>query len=491
MKKIKGTPLRVSGSALVAVSLGMFASSGVALIDGGGGASGLLVSGFLTLSIGGIMFGASSVSDRADTPVALASVAWSWLAVSIAGALPFLMTGSIPWAHFDDALFESVSGFTCTGSTILSDIEAVPRGVLFFRSMIQWFGGMGLIVLAVAVLPALKIGGLELIANEAPGPTADRLTPKVTDTARRLWLLYGGVTLAMIAALMVVGLSPYDAASHAFTTVATGGFSPYNASVAHLDSLLAEFIIIAGMIFCGANFSLHWYAFKSGPKVYHRVSELRWYLGLIVGSTFILIWLNYGNLSLGRNVRESFFYAASLGTSTGFGTSDFTVWAPAAQIVLLTLMIVGGMTGSTAVGMKILRLQILVRYSFREIIRARHPKAVVPIRMGAVSVDEQIAAKAVGFILLYMGLIVLGGLTLAGLGVEPVTAFSGAVSAIGNAGPGLGDAGPVSNFLVFPRLGRVIIMFLMMFGRLEVFPLMLMFVAFARAVSRSRHTVRQ
>jgi trk system potassium uptake protein len=491
MKKIKGTPLRVSGSALVAISFGMFASSGVALADGGGGALGLLVSAFLTLLIGAIMFGSSSVSDRADTPVALASVAWSWLAVSIAGAIPFLMTGSIAWAHFDDALFESVSGFTCTGSTILSDIEAVPRGVLFFRSMMQWFGGMGLIVLAVAVLPALKIGGLELIANEAPGPTADRLTPKVTDTARRLWLLYGGITFAMIAALMVVGLSPYDAASHAFTTVATGGFSPYNASIAHFDSLLAEFVIIVGMMFCGANFSLHWYAFNRGLKAYHRVSELRWYLGLIIGSTFILMWLNFGNLSLGRNIRESFFYAVSLGTSTGFGTSDFTVWAPAAQIVLLTLMIVGGMTGSTAGGMKILRLQILVRYSFREIIRARHPKAVVPIRMGAVSIDEQIAAKAVGFILLYMGLIVFGGLTLAGLGVEPVTAFSGAVSAIGNAGPGLGDAGPVSNFLVFPRLGRVILMFLMMFGRLEVFPVMLMFVAFSRAVSRSRYKVRQ
>ena len=238
MRKVAVTPVRVSGAALLAIAGAMLISSVVAVVDGGGAGFDLLVSALITASIGCALFYGSTVSPTADSALAFASVAWSWVAVSVAGALPFLLTGVIPWVRFDDALFESISGFTCTGSTILSDFTSVPQGLLFFRSMIQWFGGMGLIVLAVAVLPALGIGGLELIASESPGPTADRLSLKVRDTARRLWLLYGLLTGLISVALLFGGMSIFDAVTHAFTTVATGGYSTYGDSIAHFDSFL-------------------------------------------------------------------------------------------------------------------------------------------------------------------------------------------------------------------------------------------------------------
>ena len=490
MRRIAVTPVRVGGAALIAIALAMAISAAVALVDGGGGFGGLFWSAIITASVGAGLFFGSGVSPSADSALAFASVAWSWLAVSVAGAMPFLLTGVIPWARFDDALFESVSGFTCTGSTILSDFASVPQGVLFFRSMIQWFGGMGLIVLAVAILPALGIGGLELIASEAPGPTADRLSLRVRDTARRLWLLYGGVTLLIAVALFAVGMSIYDAVSHAFTTVATGGYSPYGDSISHFDSFAVEVVLILGMLYCGANFSIHWHAVTGGIGAYRRVSEIRWYLWLIFSAFGLLIWVNAGELGWLQNIRESLFYAVSLGTSTGFGTSDYIAWMPAAQVILLVLMVVGGMSGSTAGGMKVLRLQVVFRYAFRELVRARHPRAVVPIRLGQTSIEEQVAAKVVGFVLLYLGLIVAGGVVLTGLGVDPVTGFSGAISALGNAGPALGDAGPTNNFLVFPRAGRTVLMALMVFGRLEVFPTMLMLVASTRGIAQVRRRRR-
>ena len=486
MRRVAVTPVRVSGAALLAIAAAMLLSAVVAVIDGGGAASGLLVASLITTSVGAGLFYGSKVSPTADSALAFASVAWSWVAVSVAGALPFLLTGVIPWVRFDDALFESVSGFTCTGSTILSDFSSVPQGLLFFRSMTQWLGGMGLIVLAVAVLPALGIGGLELIASESPGPTADRLSLKVRDTARRLWLLYGAATVLIAGCLLAAGMSIFDAATHAFTTVATGGYSTYGDSIAHFDSILVEAILILGMLYCGANFSTHWHAATEGVGAYRRVSEIRWYLWIIFSAFALLVWVNAGELQWTENLRDSLFYAVSLGTSTGFGTSDYMAWMPAAQVMLLVLMLIGGMSGSTAGGMKVLRLQVVFRYAFRELLRARHPKAVIPIRMGRSTIEEQIAAKAVGFVLLYLGLIVVGGIILAGLGVDPVTAFSGSVSALGNAGPALGEAGPTNNFLVFPRAGRAVLMSLMAFGRLEVFPAMLMLVASLRGVSHIR-----
>ena len=490
MRRIAVTPVRVAGAALIVVASAMAISAIVALLDGGGGAEGLFWSAVITVSVGTGLFFGSNVSPSADSALAFASVAWSWIAVSLAGALPFLLTGVIPWVRLDDALFESVSGFTCSGSTILSDFGLVPQGLLFFRSMTQWLGGMGLVVLAVAVLPALGIGGLELIASEAPGPTADRLSLRVRDTARRLWLLYGAVTCVVALVLFSVGMSVFDAVTHAFTTVSTGGYSPHAESIAHFDSFPIELVLIVGMLYSGANFSLHWHALTQGIGAYRRVSEIRWYFSLIAGAFAMLLWINHGELEWFQNLRESLFYAVSLGSNTGFGNSNYILWMPAAHVTLLVLMLVGGMSGSTAGGMKVLRLQVIFRYSFRELLRARHPNAIIPIRMGSTTIEEQVAAKVVGFVLLYLGLIVAGGIALSGLGVDPVTAFSGSVSAIGNVGPALGEAGPTSNYLVFPRAGRVVLMALMALGRLEVFPAMLMLVASTRGITQLRRRQR-
>ncbi len=491
MSRIKSTPARVAGAALMAVSVGMVISALVAMADGGGGAAALWISALITALVGALMLAGSQVSPKTDAPLTFAAVAWSWLAASIAGALPLLLSGTIRWSNFDDAVFESISGFTCTGATILPNLELVPQGILFFRSMTQWFGGMGLIVLAVAVLPALKVGGLELIAGEAPGPTADRLTPRVSETARRLWMLYGGVTLVVVVALLLAGVSLFDSVAHAFSTVATGGFSTHSESIAYFGSFTVELILIAAMVVCGMSFTLHWHMItRRSQRSFRGFSELRWYVGLLVGGLILLLWINSSNLGLGDNLRESLFYAASLGSSTGFGTSDYTAWLPAAQMVILLLMVTGGMTGSTAGGMKVLRLQLVVRYMVREVIRARHPRAVLSMRLGDMMVSEQVAARAIGFVLLYLGLIIIGGIAITALGADPLTGFSGAVSAIGNMGPALGSAGPLDTALEFPRAGRPVLMALMMFGRLEVFPTVLMFVAVSRAVARSRAAAR-
>jgi len=472
------------------VAAGMLASALVAWLDGGGGTGALFASATVTAVAGAAMFTGCQVSVRADTKLAFASVAWSWLAVSVAGALPYLFGGVFSWGRADDALFESISGFTCTGSSVIADLSLVPQGLLFFRSLTQWFGGMGLIVLAVAVLPALKVGGLELVASEAPGPTADRLEPRVAETARRLWVLYGVVTVLVGGALLATGMNAFDAATHSFATVATGGFSPHPESVAFFDSVVVELILVAGMLYCGANFSLHWHAATKGSGEYRRISELRWYLWLIFGGFLLLVALNAGEIDLANNLRDSLFYAVSIGTSAGFGTSDYTMWVPAAQMTLVILMVIGGMSGSTAGGLKILRLQLMVRYAVREVIRARHPRAIVPMRIGDRVLPEQVAARAIGFVLLYIGLIVVGGVVVTALGTDLVTGFSGAVSALGNTGPALGDAGPHDTFLAFPRPARGALMALMMFGRLELFPTMLMFAAATSAMARSSHRRR-
>lgn len=488
-RRYESTPVHISGVALLFVATGMAVSACVALIDGGGGALALGASAAITASVGSAMMGSTTASGRADSPLAFASVAWAWLAVSIAGTMPYLFSGVVGWTEADNALFESISGFTCTGATILADIDGVAHGILFFRSMTQWFGGMGLIVLAVSVLPALKVGGLELIANEAPGPTADRFTPRIAATARRLWMLYGGFTLAVALALLAAGTSLFDAVAHAFTTVATGGFSTHSKSIASFDSVAVELVLIAGMITCGASFSIHWHLITRTRSQRRSYSELRWYLGLIGGAALALLVLDSGELGLGARIREAAFYAASLGSNTGYnlgGDSYSQFWTPSAELVLLALFVIGGMTGSTAGGIKVLRLQIVARYAIREVIRARHRRAVLPMRLGDTTVAEDVAARALGFVLLYLGLALAGGVLMTALGNDLETGFSGAVSAIGTVGPALGEAGPTSSALAFERASRPVMMVLMLFGRLEVFPTMLMFVAAVRAGTRSR-----
>lgn len=475
---------RMIGLSLLVVAAGLLVSAGVNAVDGDPGTGGLVASAALVGAAGAALFSTTRIPDRQLPSATFAAVTFSWVAASVAGALPFLLTGSIAWSRADDALFESISGFTCTGATILPDIEALPAGMLFFRSMTQWFGGMGLIVLAVAILPAMKVGGLELIAAEAPGPSADRLTPRVRETARRLWILYAGVTVAVAAAIVLVGESVYDGVVHSMATVSTGGFSPYNDSVAHFDSLAVETIIVVGMIYCGANFSLHWQAVTGDWRTYWRVSEVRLYVAVLaVGATIIAIAVG--------SVRDAVFNVTTIVTSTGFGTADYTEWESGVEVLLLLLMIPAGMTGSTSGGIKLMRAQVMVKAAVREVVRTRHPRAVLPLRLGSTVVGEEIVSRVIGFVLIYVGMMIAGGFAVTALGAPAVESFSGAVSAIGNIGPALGAAGPKGNWLIYPRVARPLLMALMLFGRLEVYPTLLTLLAAFHLVSVRRSTVGQ
>ncbi len=487
--RVESATVHITGIALAIVAIGMAISGVVGAIDGGDDrwtdVRAMLGAAAVTGVAGAAMWWVSRVPKVQRTAVAFSAVAWSWVTVSLFGALPFLFAGTFDWSHVDDAIFESVSGFTCTGSTVILDLESVPKGVRFFRQMSQWFGGMGLIVLAVAILPALKVGGLELIAAEAPGPTPDRLTPQVRETAKRLWLLYGGITLLLTVALIVIGrMDLYDAVSHAFTTASTGGFSPYGASAGHFDSVAVEMVLTVGMFVCGASFAWHWQAVRGNPGVYARSSEFRLYvMAFAVVIAGLVVFTADLDVTSGQRARDAVFNAATIVTSTGFGTADFTLWAPAAQVLLLLFMIPAGTTGSTSGGLKLLRVQVAAKFAAREVTRARHPRAVRSVRLGQAVVAPDVVFRTLGFVMLYMTAMLVGGGLVTALGADPVTGFSAAVSATGNIGPGLGEVGPAATFQELPRASRPILMGRMLFGRLEVFP---MVIAVATLAARFR-----
>lgn len=466
------TALHVSGLALVFVSIGLVAAALVEIVDGGDEAMALLATAAGGFVVGLGTWQGSRLPDRVPAVQAFAAVTWTWLSVSLLGAVAFVATGTL--TRPDDAFFESMSGFSCSGSTVLADIEAAGAGILFFRNLTQWFGGMGLIVLAVAVLPLLRVGGLELIRAEAPGPTADRLAPRVSETAKRLWLLYAGLTVVNTLAFLAVGMSPFDASTHAFTTMSTGGFSPRNLSIGHYDSTAVELVTVLFMVVGGASFTLHWLAIvRRRPAVWIRSAELRLYLAIMVGAIGLVFLLHLPDgAGAATTLRDSVFNVVTVVTSCGFGTADFTTWAAGAQLVLLVLMVPAGMTGSTSGGVKILRIQVLVRHALREVTRSRHRTARLPIRLAREPIPEAVVARVVGFVVIYLTLMLAGGLLVTALGADPVTGFTGATSAIGNIGPALGEAGPASNFLVYPRPARMVLATLMLIGRLEVFPVL-------------------
>lgn len=491
-------PLALAGVVLVFVGLGIGLSAVVEVVDGGGDLVALVVSSLIAIAAGLLLWRFFSVGARLRPGTVFVSVLFGWLSASLAGALPFLLSGLLPTV--DGALFESISGFTCTGSTVLTaeDFEAGSAGVMFWRQLTQWYGGMGMIVLAVAVLPFLGVGGLELIRAEAPGPTSDRLAPRVSETAKRLWLVYLGFTLVATVALLLAGMSLYDAVGHAFTVVSTGGFSPYAESIGFFDSVALEIVIIVMMVLGAVNFTLHWRVLASGPAPYWRSTELRSFLLILGGATAVVtILLVRGGMEVTDALRNGAFNVATLGTSTGYGNAsglnpggDFVLWVSAAQIVLLALMLCGGMTGSTAGGMKVLRFTVLGRAAGRELLRARRPRAVVPVKEGDLAIPDRIVANIAGFGLLYFTITVTGIVLVALLGAELVTGAGGVVSAMGNMGPALGDAGPTSNFLVFSRPARLVLALLMLVGRLEVFPVMLTLLVVLRAGGRVRAGVR-
>ena len=483
----------MTGIALAFVAVGMAMSAIIELGSTNRDTGALLVSALVCGAVGGALWWATQ-PGRVRAREVFAAVGWTWVAMTVLGALPYVIAGTfaIGGADFVEQLvnstFESASGFSCTGSTVLADFERPGRGMLMYRQATQWYGGMGVVVLAVAVLPFLGVGGLDLISAEAPGPSSDRLTPRVSETAKRLWLIYVGFTVLVALVLFAVpGPSLYDGVAHALTTASTGGFSPYGSSIGHFDSVVVEIVVIVAMIIGGANFTLHWRAVTGEPGAHVRDSEFRSYLFVLAlaGSVIIAIqWLD-GGFSLPTAIRSGTFNAVALGTSTGYGNAtgpgspgDFVQWLAGPQLILLFLMVVGGSTGSTAGGIKIMRMQVLGLIAVRSVRRAQQPRAVLPVKLGRFAVPEDVVSRMAGFFVIYLILVLAGVVVVTGLGGELETTLGAVVGSLGNMGPALNEAGPTATFAdAFSQPARLVLALLMLVGRLEIFTMLLMFAA--------------
>ncbi len=397
-------------------------------------------------------------------------VSGAWIAVSIVGAVPYLVTGALGPV---DALFESVSGFTTTGSTVIADTTVIPRALLVWRAMSQWLGGMGIILFTIAILPLLGIGGMQLFKAEVPGPVADKVRPRLATTARTLWMVYVGFTAAEWVALRLAGLSGFDALCHSFTTLATGGFSTRNTSVGEFGSATVEWIIIFFMLMAGINFVLHFRLLTGRAKEVWRDAELRYFLGVIAVSTVILLaTVHEDGARFADSLRHAAFQTVSILTTTGYCTTDFELWATLPLLVLLCLMVLGGMSGSTGGGIKSLRALLAISSLRTTLHRLIHPHAVRPVKYGGAVVSESVLSGIWSFLTAYLLIALIGTAVVAAHGYDLLTAISAGLTSIGNVGPGLGQIGAYDNFAHFPGLVKIVLAGCMLFGRLEVFTLL-------------------
>ena len=487
------TALHVMGIALGFISVGMAVCALIEFLSTNRDTGALFVASLISGSSGGLLWWRTTPGSVRTRDV-FAAVGWTWVVMTAIGAVPYVLAGTFATPGVDfveqlvNSVFESASGFSCTGSTALTDFDRPGRGLLMWRQATQWYGGMGIVVLAVTVLPYLGVGGLDLITAEAPVASSDRLAPRVSQTARYLWIIYVVFTLCVAALLFVVpGPTLYDSFAHALSTTSTGGFSPYGASIGHYDSVLVELVIMAGMLYGGINFALHWRAARGEIGAYRHDAEFRSYTGLLVlvGAIVVgVLWLDHG-FGFATAIRAGLFNVVSLGTSTGFSNAtgpgsagDFVLWAPAARMGILFLFVVGASTGSTSGGIKVMRMRVLMSHAMRSIRRSQQPRAVMPVKHGRTAVPEDVVSRMAGFFLLYVLLVCGGVVILTGLGGDLETSIGAAISMLGNMGPALGEAGPTASFSeAFSQPARLVLAALMLIGRLEIFPMLLMFAA--------------
>ncbi len=500
-----------------------------------------------SLALGGGLWWQFKPDEELRVREGFAIVALAWFVLSLVGALPWTLTGVL--AEFADAFFEVMSGFTTTGATILGGadtpaIEAVPNSFLLWRSLTHWLGGMGIIVLTIAVLPLLGVGGMQLFKAEVPGPSADKLTPRVTETAKRLWAIYVALTVAEVV-LLLPAMSLFDAVNHAMATLATGGFSTENGSVGQYGSAYIDWVITAFMVMAGMNFALHYQLLHRNVTGVVRNEELRVYFAILAVATLFLtlsLWsptsgglpapvtldgevvaeevamervedgavgdeatLEEGDRVGGEEIgggaqlrddlasadvrgrtvvrydsfadalRYAAFQAASIITTTGFGTADYELWPPLAIVILFALFFVGGMAGSTGGGVKVVRVLLILKNSFRELRQLVHPQAILPIRLDHRVVPDGIMRNVLSFIVFYVGLVGVGTLVMGFLGLDIWSAFSATFSCVGNVGPAFGAMGPTENYTHVPVTGKWVLSILMMAGRLEIFTVLLLF----------------
>lgn len=398
-----------------------------------------------------------------------------WLLAGIVGAAPFVATGSIP--NPIDAFFESCSGFSTTGASILSDVEVLPRGILFWRSFTHWLGGMGILVFAIALMPSLGISGQNVAVSETPGPTLDKTTPQMSTTAKSLYLIYMIFTIAEVILLMFGGMSLYDALIHSFGTVGTGGFSSYNSSIAYFDSTYIKIIIALFMTICGINFNLYYASLKNGLKSIFKDTEFKFYIFIIIASTiFISFMLNMTGTyhSVKDSIVDSCFQTVTIITTTGFASADYETWPVVCQMILLILMFMGGCSASTSGGLKAIRILIILKLIRRGVSQRLHPNVVETVKINGRTIPSDTVTAVASHFFLYIVMVFVGTFLIAFENLDITTCFTSVVTCLGNIGPGMGAVGPMDNFGSLTMFSKFILSIYMIAGRLELYTLFIL-----------------
>lgn len=470
--------LNIVGISLLFLSFFMIFPLIVSFVYGETDGSHLLISLLITVTAGNSLYFFTRQTRREDIShrEAFVIVTVTWLAMSLFGAIPYMFTAGFD--SFTDAYFESMAGFTTTGSSILSDIESIPKGILFWRSMTQWIGGMGIIVLAIAILPLLGTGGMQLFKAEVPEISLDKLRPRILDTAKALWFIYVGLTGLNMLLLIFGGMSLFDACCHSFTTMATGGFSTKNSSIGHFSSAYIEYVTGIFMFLAGINYSIYFYVIKGKVSKLWQSSEFKFYFLITAMATFMLtlnLWRS-SYASVEDSLRYAFFQVTSIMTTTGFATADFEKWSSFAQIMLVIAMFFGGMIGSTGGGIKQVRILLMLKHSYREIYQLIHPRAVTVVRLNDKYLDKEVLGSIWGFVFLFLGVSAVAIIGMAAIGLDMITSATTVISSVCNVGPALGEAGPADNYSSIPVAGKWILIFCMLTGRLEVYTVLILLV---------------
>lgn len=466
------------GVTLIILGLLMATSVPISLMWESGDHWPLTTSSLITLAFGGLLwyykFNTKGSLNRRE---AYLSVFLTWMAVALFSMLPFLISGSIP--SVIDAFFESVSGITTTGATILEDIEVIPEGLLYWRSMTQWIGGMGIILLGLAIFPLLGMGGAELFVAENSGNLVDRIHPRVREIAKWIWIMYLSMTAVLFVLLHYGGMNIFDAINHAFTTMATGGFSTKNASVGHWDVPFIQYSIILFMFLSGVNYSILYLGFSGKLKAAYKNEEVRWYfILLLLLSTvlFIIVLPEYPEgESMEKIIRDSLFQVTSIFTTTGFASADYTAWNPTATMLFFLLFFVGACAGSTSGGIKLTRHILFLKNTLLEFKRILHPRAIIPVKLNGNVVKGKTMTNIIIFLLLHIFLFVTGIFFVSLFGIEFETNLGIVASALNNIGPALGEAGPTETYAHLPGAVKIFLAFYMILGRLELFTVLVIF----------------
>lgn len=466
---------RVLSVLLVIIGVMMWTGLPVSWAFQSGDGAALGISGVISVAVGMVLFlfqkkERAKVGKREGYLI----VTLGWATMVSFGMLPYLISGLIP--SVSGALFETVSGMTTTGASVLTDIEAAPEGLLYWRSLTQWIGGMGIIVLTVAIFPLLGFGGIELFGAEAPGPTSDKLHPRISETAKRLWLIYVGLTGLLTLLLTLEGMTFYEAINHALTTMATGGFSTRNASMAAFGPTI-QYTVILFMILAGTNYTILYLGLKRRWSEIWQSDEFKAYLGIIV---LLTLGMGFAVHSTGRfgweqSFRDTLFQVVSLITTTGFVSADYTSYSNALTFVFFILLFIGACAGSTSGGIKIIRNLVFFKNSLLEFKRILHPHAIVPLRLNQQVVRGRIITHVYTFLLLYLSIFVIGTLVLSLFGLDFTTSLGAMATCLGNVGPGIGKVGPVDNFAWLSGPIKVFLSFVMILGRLELFTVLVLF----------------